>query len=132
MRMPKSMKPPSARLVRNLWVLAALVFLGSLLIFLAVFGKNVLEPDSWWSPGSLAGGLFWYCISGWCLIPLPFVLAAIVASLTAKAKPEDKVKVRRVVTIAVWGIVVVVIGLAILFLLFFLMIASSGGHFYKA
>jgi hypothetical protein len=125
------MKHPSAKVVRTLWGLTAIVFIGSFVTFLAVAGKNVLDPGSWWSPSSLAAGVFWYCISGWCLIPLPFVLAAIAASLIrAKVKPDDTQAMRRVLKVFFWVIGILIVGLALLFLFFILMVTSSGS-FYK-
>jgi hypothetical protein len=119
-----------AKLVRTLWTITAVVFFGSLIIFLAVAGRNVLTPGWWWSPVSLVGGVLWYCISGWCLIPLPFAIAAIVASLAVKARPTDSEKVRLAIKVALWGIGVVVVGLALYFL-FFMLMAGSSGHLYK-
>ncbi len=125
------MKPPSAKTVRSLWFVTVSVFLGSFVVFLALHGRNVLDPNWWWSPGSLVTGAFWYCISGWCLIPFPFALAAIVAPLIrAKVEPDNAEAMGRAIKVILWIIGILIVGLAFLFLLFILSITSSGG-FYK-
>jgi hypothetical protein len=73
-------------------------------------------------------GVFWYCIGGWCLIPLPFAIAAIVASKVVRRKHGDKMPWG--LKVALWGIGITIVGLAVLFLWFILMVGSSG-HFYK-
>lgn len=65
------------------------VFAASLVAFLVLYRRNILDPEQWWSPGSLAGGVGWYFISGWCLIPLPFALAAIIAELLPRGEASS-------------------------------------------
>lgn len=66
---------------RTFWIAALAVFVASLVTFLVVHRQNVLDPVQWWSPGSLAEGVALYFIFGWCLIPLPFALAAIITEV---------------------------------------------------
>jgi len=71
------MKSHRAILLWTLWALTAIAFAGSLIGFGVVAGKNV------------GFSFFWYCIGGWCLIPLPFAITATVASLI-RGKSEQK------------------------------------------
>jgi hypothetical protein len=97
------MKSHRAILLGALWALTAIAIVGSLIGFVATGKKNE------------AFSFVWYCISGWCLIPLPFAIAATVASLIrGKSRPQDGKGCLRPF---LWGI-------AILLLLFVLAMAA--------
>ena len=94
------MKRLVPRIIGALWIAALTVFAASLVTFLVLYRQNILDPVRWWSPASLAGGVALYFIFGWCLIPLPFALAAIIAEFfprresstadTSLAKPSPR------------------------------------------
>jgi hypothetical protein len=77
-------------IIGALWIAALTVFAASLLTFLVLYRRNILDPEQWWSPASLAGGVGLYFISGWGLIPLPFALAAIIAELFPRRESSSE------------------------------------------
>ena len=89
------------------WTLTAIAFAGSLIGFGAVAGKNV------------GFSFFWYCVGGWCLIPLPFAITATVASLI-RGKSEQK-DGKGCLRPLLWG-------MAILLLLFVIAMAADLIH----
>jgi hypothetical protein len=120
------MKSPSGKMVRNLWWLTAAIFALSLVVFLAVAGKNTPTLRQWCGFDSLVDGVFAYCLGGCCLIPVPFAIAAIVVTLIrARIKPEDTDSIPRLLKVFFWIIGILIIGLAVLCLVCILMLTSS-------
>lgn len=132
-RTSESMRPPSVKVVCVLWIVTATAFLGTFITFLSMYGEKLRGPGSWYGiPLSWVAVVTLYCITGWCLIPLPFALAAVVASFNrAAAKPEDTKAMGRGLRIFSWVIGILVLGLAFLFLLFILTSHSSGRGFWR-
>ena len=85
-----------ANLVWTLWIITAVVFIGSLLAFVLPEVYGHIDPDR--SYGSLASTehpinvtrmVVEYC-HGWCLVPLFCAIPAIVASLSAPDRLNGK------------------------------------------
>jgi CspA family cold shock protein len=96
----KSRKQITMKFVKSLWITTAVVFIGSLLFSIGNY-HNGTSP--------VLDGVCLYCFNGCGLIPLPFAIAATIASLTVKGKLVDHKKVHRVLKVVLWGIVGLVI-----------------------
>jgi hypothetical protein len=84
--------------IRVMWLVTVVVFSVSLGAFMGKTNPNVWTPSNPWSWGLI---FVFYWLSGWCLIPAPFVAVAIAMEIIYRRRNPDA-RIHPLLKIVAW------------------------------